>query len=54
MLVLRNSFKDICGDLKADIQEVRTKVDGIQQQIAGQGERFTRIEGMCCPHRSPG
>ena len=53
VLVLRNSLKDLRGELKEDIQSVRTKVDGIQQQMAAQGERIARIEG-CCPHRSPG
>ena len=50
VLVLRNLLKDLRSELKEDIQAVCTKVDGIQQQIASQGERIARIEGMLSSH----
>ena len=57
VLVLRNSLKDLRGELKADIQEVRTEMQEVrtelkadihtlQQQMTSQGERVARIEGM--------
>ena len=56
MIFLRGSLRDIRGEVQAvhtKIEGVRTElkkdIEAVQQQVAGQGERLARIEGMLTP-----
>ena len=46
---LKKDIEAVRTELKEDIRGVRTKIDGVRQQVAGQGERLARIEGMLTP-----
>ena len=46
---VRTELKEDIREVRSEVQAVHTKIEGVQQQVAGQGERLARIEGMLTP-----